>query len=81
MCDLIKMATIFAKEMIEHNLECGATHLNAEFIADQSCDIAYKIHEKVKSYGYEDTSKKDIEKMVHKAMSEYKEDPKPIHHP
>lgn len=50
MCEMRKMASIFAKEMIEHNFSCGATQLNLDYIADQACELAYKIDRKVEAY-------------------------------
>jgi hypothetical protein len=51
MSHLIEMATVFGKVIVEHHLKCGAMTLNNDFIADQACDLAYKIYEKVKDYG------------------------------
>lgn len=50
---LEEIAITLAKEMVEHNLKCGATHLDTDYIADQACDLAYKIHEKIKRYSLE----------------------------
>lgn len=47
---LEESAILLAKEMVEHNLKQGATHLDAEYIAEQACEIAYKVHEKIKQY-------------------------------
>lgn len=65
------MAEVFAKEMIEHNLKCGATSLNTDFIAEQACQLAYKIDHKVKSYVTEVSppltlTEQDIERIVAK---------------
>lgn len=59
------MATVFAKEMIEHNLMNGATRLDLDYIANESCELAYKIHEKVKQYtGDKHLTEKDVKKIV-----------------
>lgn len=50
MSKIEKNAVIFAKEMVEHNLMHGASHLDTEYIATQACELAYKIHEKSKAY-------------------------------
>lgn len=65
------MAEVFAKEMIEHNLKCGAKALNTDFISEQACDLAYKIDQKVKSYVGEVSppltlTEQDIERIVAK---------------
>lgn len=46
-------AVEIAKEMVESHLKNGATHLDLDFIADQACELAYKIHERAKAYGLE----------------------------
>ena len=50
MSKIERNAVIFAKEMVEHNLMNGASHLDTSYIAEQACELAYKIHEKVKTY-------------------------------
>ena len=65
---LEKMAARIACEMVEHNLDAGATHLDLDFIADQSCELAYKIHEKAKQYkkskDEKPLTKSEIKKMI-----------------
>lgn len=84
MSKIEKMATIFAKEMVEHNLMNGAVRLDLEYIANEACELAYKIHEKAKSYGHDESkplTEKHIHSAVEHAMEKYKEDMKPkIHH-
>lgn len=50
MTDLRKMATEFAKEMIEHNLKNGAQTLDKKYIADDACELAYLIDKKIRKY-------------------------------
>lgn len=50
------MAGVFAKEMIEHNLKCGAAVLNLNYIAEQACELAYKIDSKIRDYGLDLTT-------------------------
>lgn len=71
-----KDAVKFAKEMIEHGY---LGQMSSDEIVDKSCDMAYKIHEKVKSYS---KSEPITEKDIRKIMSEHSA--KPInqsHHP
>ena len=45
-----KMATRIAAEMTEAYLRSGMV-LDTDMIAEKSCELAYKIHEKAKQYG------------------------------
>ena len=57
MSHLYKIAGLLAAEMVDHHLSCGAVKLDSDFIADEACEIAYKIDAKLKAYGevdYED---------------------------
>lgn len=79
MCKIEKNAVKFAKEMIEHGY-LGT--MSPDDIVNKSCEMAYKIHTKAKSYNIEpsEPKMKDIEKMVHKIVSQHKESPQPIQH-
>ena len=70
MSKIEKHAVELAKEMVEHNLKNGATHLDLDFIAKDACDLAYKIHELAKQY---ETSEdvEDIEKLIDKRIQEH----------
>lgn len=81
MCEIFKGAIRIAAEMVEAHIN-NHVPLDTDYIADKSCEISYKIHERSSQYEKPESLKiKDIEKLVRKAMSEYREDPKPIHHP
>lgn len=86
MSKLERMAAMFAKEMVEHNLMNGATRLDLDYIAQESCDLAYKIYEKAKEYKkpkeVKTLSRSDVKEMIAKEMHPTESTPKltPPHH-
>lgn len=72
MSKIEKMATRIAAEMVESYLNHNAT-IDVDMIADKSCEIAYKIHEKSKEYKRDDDdelSEKKIKKLIKEAIKE-----------
>lgn len=63
-------AGLIAAEMVEVHLNHGAT-IDSDEIADKACEIAYKIHEKVKSYKHDDDHEDGkIKKLIMEAIKE-----------
>lgn len=75
MSHIEKNAIKFAKEMIEHGYMVS---MSPNEVVNVACDMAYKIHEKAKSYHKEEAlTRKDVEKI---ASSVIKPQLTPHHH-
>jgi len=69
MSKIEKMATRIAAEMVEAYINHGSP-IDEDYIAEKSCSIAYKIHERSKQYKKDNTlTKKDIERIAKNAVN------------
>lgn len=71
MSKIEKNAGLIACEMVKHNLQSGATSLNLDFIANDACELAYKIHELAEKYEHEEDDDKDIKEIIDRRIEKH----------